>query len=378
MPTLNYLGENYSCARAQKGGDFVRLLDDAGDVIFLAEGITDFSGFVLTDGEWEPAYAVMSAPVGALATVSGGVIALEVPGSVKVETGLQINFTAPCPCADVTGGLLLNGVTYTVVDALGNTATGKGGTWESGALVSVLVDVENARAYIQNAAAAPVSHVHDAGDITSGTMPVARGGTGITENPSMLTNLGSTIAASVFASSPRPGVTGTLPVANGGTGKASFTANRLIYPSASTTLAQLAFPSVAGSVLRQGTSGAPYWTSIADLATALGGPKIETGSYVGTGNYSGASVSINLGFKPKIVFISKSDQVDFNNRGTAFFNWCMLIYGTASMTLQESASKSVSMTVNLTWGENSLTITGTAESNNLNAIGSVYNYVAIG
>ena len=54
--------------------------------------------------------------------------------------------------------------------------------------------------------------------ITSGTLGVARGGTGITSNPSMLVNLGSTSAASVFAASPRPGITGTLPIANGGTG----------------------------------------------------------------------------------------------------------------------------------------------------------------
>ena len=83
---------------------------------------------------------------------------------------------------------------------------------------------------------ANASHAHDAGDITSGTfstsripslgaskitsgtLAVARGGTGVTANPSMLINLGSTSAASVFAASPRPGVTGTLPIANGGTG----------------------------------------------------------------------------------------------------------------------------------------------------------------
>lgn len=62
------------------------------------------------------------------------------------------------------------------------------------------------------------SHNHSASNITSGTLAVARGGTGVTANPSMLTNLGSTSAASVFAASPRPGVTGTLPIANGGTG----------------------------------------------------------------------------------------------------------------------------------------------------------------
>lgn len=69
-------------------------------------------------------------------------------------------------------------------------------------------------------------HKHSAADITSGTLGVARGGTGVTSNPSMLVNLGSTSAASVFATSPRPGITGTLPIANGGTGATSASAAR--------------------------------------------------------------------------------------------------------------------------------------------------------
>ena len=59
---------------------------------------------------------------------------------------------------------------------------------------------------------------------TTGALPVANGGTGLTSNPSMLTNLGSTSAASVLAASPRPGITGTLPVAHGGTGATSASA----------------------------------------------------------------------------------------------------------------------------------------------------------
>lgn len=58
----------------------------------------------------------------------------------------------------------------------------------------------------------------DASKVTSGTLAIARGGTGQTVNPSMLTNLATTAAANVFATSPRPGVTGTLGVGNGGTG----------------------------------------------------------------------------------------------------------------------------------------------------------------
>lgn len=63
-----------------------------------------------------------------------------------------------------------------------------------------------------------IGHKHAAGDITSGTLPIGRGGTGLNASPSILINLAATVADSVFKSAPRPGVTGTLPVTNGGTG----------------------------------------------------------------------------------------------------------------------------------------------------------------
>ena len=74
--------------------------------------------------------------------------------------------------------------------------------------------------------AAASTHQHSAADITSGTLAVARGGTGVTTAPSMLVNLASTSAAGIFATAPRPGVTGTLPIANGGTGATSAAAAR--------------------------------------------------------------------------------------------------------------------------------------------------------
>ena len=56
-------------------------------------------------------------------------------------------------------------------------------------------------------------------------LPVTNGGTGITANPSLLTNLASGTAANVLQASPRPGVTGVLPLANGGLGKDFSAAN---------------------------------------------------------------------------------------------------------------------------------------------------------
>lgn len=55
-------------------------------------------------------------------------------------------------------------------------------------------------------------------------LDVAHGGTGMTSDPSLLVNLGSTSPASAFQESPRPGVTGTLPVSQGGTGAGSAAA----------------------------------------------------------------------------------------------------------------------------------------------------------
>lgn len=56
-----------------------------------------------------------------------------------------------------------------------------------------------------------------------GTLPIGQGGTGLTASPSLLVNLGSTSAANILASEPRPGITGTLAVGNGGTGATTFT-----------------------------------------------------------------------------------------------------------------------------------------------------------
>lgn len=111
-------------------------------------------------------------------------------------------------------------------------------------------------------------HVHPAQTTVSGN---AGSATKLATARNVTVNLASTAAASFDGSADiTPGVSGTLPVARGGTGKSSFAAYKILVPSGSTTISQLNFPTVAGSVLRQGTSGAPYWTSLEDLVEALG------------------------------------------------------------------------------------------------------------
>lgn len=88
-----------------------------------------------------------------------------VSGSIKLElpeggvcTGTMVKFVAPCACSKVTGGIVIDGVTYTVVDAVGNCITGEIGYWDSGAALSFLIDSgSNKRAFLQNAAWMPRS-----------------------------------------------------------------------------------------------------------------------------------------------------------------------------------------------------------------------------
>ena len=72
-------------------------------------------------------------------------------------TGKIVTFTAPCNCSDVSDGLVINGETYTVCDAMGECVTGKGGAWCAGAQISVVLDCENKKAFIQNRAVSPES-----------------------------------------------------------------------------------------------------------------------------------------------------------------------------------------------------------------------------
>lgn len=106
-----------------------------------------------------------------------------------------------------------------------------------------------------------------------------------------------------------------LSVAKGGTGKSSWSANRLIYPSSATNLAQLTFPPQAGAFLKQNTSGAPYW-----------GYPSEAGTYTGqgrTGKNSPNTITFVNG-APKVVFIKKTKW--------ALIEWGLLIITPSAST----------------------------------------------
>ena len=126
-------------------------------------------------------------------------------------------------------------------------------------------------------ASSDISNI-DASKITSGTLPIARGGTGLIVNPSMLINLESTTAADVFQASPRPGIVGTLPIGYGGTGNTTGTATLATTTADTTsTLYPIGVTSGANTALKRNTS------------ISFVGDTITAGSFVGA--LSGAAAS---------------------------------------------------------------------------------------
>lgn len=92
----------------------------------------------------------------------------------------------------------------------------------------------------------------DMARLINGPLPIAKGGTNLTVNPSMLIDLESSNAADVFSASPQPGVSGVLPIGHGGTGNNSFTADRMVWAFTQSNVTKLGSASniyTNGSVL---------------------------------------------------------------------------------------------------------------------------------
>lgn len=151
MPLITYGGQDYSCAKAIKGLDYIELLDSNNNLIGKFAEISDFSGFSISGGGWSEPEPIDEIFIPTASLTNGNIV---ISSNEPIGTGTLLKFTAPCSDVDVTGGLKINDTVYTVVDSLGNTVTGtaKGGFWGNGAQVSVILNSTNNKAYIQNAA----------------------------------------------------------------------------------------------------------------------------------------------------------------------------------------------------------------------------------
>ena len=95
----------------------------------------------------EPAVPPVQEVIATSARMADGSIVLDLP--LPVDTGTLVKFDAPCDCIAVTGGIVIEGVTYSVVDTTGQIVTGIPGAWVIGAHLAVIIDKEDGVAYIQ-------------------------------------------------------------------------------------------------------------------------------------------------------------------------------------------------------------------------------------
>ena len=75
-------------------------------------------------------------------------LTLTLPLGENIYTGRQVTFQSPCASEGLTG-VIVDGVTYALVDAHGNTLVGK--SFTAGTMVSVIFNLGTKKAYVQNA-----------------------------------------------------------------------------------------------------------------------------------------------------------------------------------------------------------------------------------
>ena len=157
----------------------------------------------------------------------------------------------------------------------------------------------------------------NASNITSGTLAVARGGTGLTSSPSLLVNLGATSAASIFAASPRPGITGILAVSHGGTGASSASTARTNLGAAAAEHTHSFTDDITGTVpVSRGGTGA--WEAGA-ACTNLGAVTISTSqSITGAKTFKSTTTIQNNGTAPTLSF--QSNNTTLTARTATIFN----------------------------------------------------------
>lgn len=184
---------------------------------------------------------------------------------------------------------------------------------------------------------------------------------------------------------------GIMPILRGGTGKDAWEANKLLYASATDALAQLGLPTANGSVLRQNTSGSPYWTEINDLALALGCGRVAAGTYVGTGKVgSSYPCSLSFSFEPVFVIVTDTTQlISDPAEGSHTRRMWPTIMATTSYQKDHGFGYWYNMGGNfpygkmsadrktIYWYETSGQSPATA-GNQMNASGTTYYYIAIG
>ena len=113
MITVTVYGETYECVTAYKGSDYIRLVDAIGMVTASFTGISDFSGFSISGGNWSTPAEPDNSPI---------MVALE-DGSISKGSST---------CSDISSALSA----ATAAESIANAAMPKSGGSFTGAVTA--------------------------------------------------------------------------------------------------------------------------------------------------------------------------------------------------------------------------------------------------
>lgn len=220
--------------------------------------------------------------------VSDSVNTVTTNGASKLATARNINGVAFDGTKDITINATASGGNAATADKLATARTISGVAFDGSSNITLSA---------ATVGAAAASHVHSAGDVTSGTLPVARGGTG------------QTTVAAVRNAFGLGNTTGAVPVANGGTGQTTVAAMRNAFGLGNT----------AGAV--PVANGGTGQTTVAAMRNAFGLGNTAGAVPVangGTGAADAAAARNNLGAAPLAspVFTGTAKTTANTNYGT--------------------------------------------------------------
>ncbi len=192
--------------------------------------------------------------------------------------------------------------------------------------------------------AAPASHTHAATDITSGVLPLARGGTG-----------GASAAAGLY---------------------------QLVNNTTALNASDLSATDCFG--IADVSAGDGKKLQLGQLTTYLlnnlGAARIQTGSYVGTGTYGSSNpCSLTFDFSPQlfILFGKANSNANYRDMIIAIKGGTQLAF-TISSGSNPAAAEGSNVGLTFSWGSSTLNWYATNLNYQLNASGVTYNWLAAG
>lgn len=316
-------------------------------------------------------------------------LTLTLPYGEKIYTGKQVTFKAPCESEGLTG-LIIDGVTYDLVSAMGVTLVGN--SFDKDAMVSVIFNIETMKAYVQNADTN--TYLEDkfkSIEDKVGNIPAAD------VSGAISTHNTSTDAHDDI----RKAISERAPTNHGNHIPATQTADNATFLRNDNTW-QKVTPENIGAAKSSHEHSADDITSgilpverggtgvdsLSALAAAIGACRIQTGSYIGTGkNGSSNPNSLTFNFVPKVVFIV--GEADISCNSSFFVYGCSDAFVGGMKTYAESGYQGACE--KLTWSGSSVSWwvytyssgehTASGDIKNayqLNASNTTYYWVAIG